>query len=193
MIFLSWVDASGESRFVMSVGMRRLCTRHLAEFERRFGVPCPFDRAELARRVSQWLGYPIMLVPIRMPSGAPSGITLFTDTGRVIAYTQDTSAVHQDHIVAHEIGHIILGHVGVELDDANDAARTIFPHLGPALVHEALTRVGSYDPPEENAAETMATLLLEAGNRPRPHADVPPDPRYTDVAIRLSDTLEGIQ
>ena len=176
---------------MMPAETRNLCARRLASFEEHFTVPRPFDRVELTRRVGQWLGQDITLVPIRMPSGAPSGITLFTDTGRVIAYAEDTSSVHQDHIIAHEIGHILLGHEGVELEDADEAARTVFAHLDPELVRQALTRVGSYDPPEESAAETMATLLLELGNRPLPETGTPPDPRYADVAARLSDTLEG--
>ncbi|MBN1173106.1 MAG: ImmA/IrrE family metallo-endopeptidase [Micromonosporaceae bacterium] len=169
--------------------IRHRCLRRLADLGDQVEIPRPFDATELSRQVSSLLGHDIALVALPMATGAPYGVTLFTDDAHVIAYERHTSRVHQDHIIAHELGHVLLGHLGVEID-TDQAASQLFPALKPALVRRILRRTGVYTKAEEFEAETMATLLLELGNQ---RSRVPGDqtaPQHAEAAARLRDALE---
>jgi hypothetical protein len=74
--------------------------------------------------------------------------------------------VHQDHIVLHEICHLLCGHAG---DDAlgTEHARLLFPNLDPAMVGRVLGRT-SYSTEEEQEAELLASMIQQAARRDRP-------------------------
>nr|MDT0660427.1 ImmA/IrrE family metallo-endopeptidase [Micromonospora sp. DSM 115978] len=145
--------------------LRQTCLARLNELRGRgLRVPAPFDAAALCRAVGASLGQPIRLVGVPMPAGAPFGLTLFTDNGHIVAYEQGTSRVHQDHIIAHELGHILLDHRSYAVSDET-ASQLLLPALRPAMVHRVLNRTGAYSRQEEQEAEMMATILLEEANR----------------------------
>ncbi|MDG4830873.1 ImmA/IrrE family metallo-endopeptidase [Solwaraspora sp. WMMD1047] len=145
--------------------LRQICLARLAELrDQGLRIPTPFDAAALCARVGDCLGQPIRLVGVPMPAGAPFGLTLFTDNGHIIAYEQGTSRVHQDHIIAHELGHVLLDHRSYAVDDET-AAQLLMPTLRPAMVHQVLNRTGAYSRQEEQEAEMMATILLEEASR----------------------------
>jgi hypothetical protein len=170
--------------------VRRTCLRRLDQLRLRgLRIPRPFDAESLCRRVGECLGRQITLVAVPMPGGAPSGLTFFTDTGHVIAYEQRTSQVHRDHIVAHELGHVLLGHRSFALDDVG-ATRLLLPTLRPALVHRVLRRAGSYGPQAEQEAEMMATVLLEEAGRPAPAEAAEPPAVDPALHARLRHGLE---
>ena len=188
MIFLSWIDPDAVEGGMKPAQVRHTCTRRLAELTEDLRIPCPFDADELAHRVARWSGTTIHLVPLAMPSGAPSGITMFTDDAQIVAYEGRTGQVHRDQIIAHELAHLILGHTGEEVS-ATTAIQQLFPALDPDAVGRVLTRT-SYSQHEEYEAETMATILLELGAHPvSDTAD--PEPQYAGVAQRLVRTFEG--
>lgn len=154
-------------------------------------IPDPYDAVELAARTERCLGRSIQMVAIEMPAGAPYGITLFTaDGGHIIAYEQRTSRVHRDHIISHELAHVVLGHQPMTIDTP-DASRLIFPTLPSTLVDRVLNRTGVYTRLEEQEAETLATLLLERASQA---SDDPGlghlDSDQAAIAARLSDTFE---
>ncbi len=169
--------------------VRHSCLRRLAELGSQLEIPCPFDAAELAHRVGTLLGHRIDLIALPMTNGAPYGVTLFTDDAHVIAYEDRTSQIHQDHIIAHELGHVLLGHLGVEID-TDTAASQLFPALKPTLVRRILNRTGVYTQAEEFEAETMATVLLEIGHQRPPVAVDQPAPQHAEITARLRDALE---
>ncbi|ROO60185.1 hypothetical protein EDC02_2043 [Micromonospora sp. Llam0] len=145
--------------------LRRTCRDRLRQLEEQgLRMPRPFDAPQLCQRVGTVLGQRITLVGVPMPAGAPFGLTFFTDAGHVVAYEERTSRVHRDHIIAHEIGHILLGHRALALDD-QQASQLLMPALRPSLVHRVLARNGVYSRGEEQEAEMMATILLEAAAR----------------------------
>ncbi|WP_314173995.1 ImmA/IrrE family metallo-endopeptidase [Streptomyces winkii] len=83
-----------------------------------------------------------------------------------IVYEADTSKPHQDHIIAHELAHMVCGHrSGAGADVDNETARLLFPDLDPGLLRKILGRT-SYSTVQEREAEVTASLILERINRP---------------------------
>jgi hypothetical protein len=71
-----------------------------------------------------------------------------------IVYEQNTPQFHRDHIVLHEIGHLVLGHpvltVTEDLKPGTDLRQ---------LLLSAAMRVSRFELPEEQEAEAFATLV----------------------------------
>ncbi|GAA1025624.1 hypothetical protein GCM10009557_00240 [Virgisporangium ochraceum] len=175
-----------------SAEVLRRCHERLAELEAAgLRIPDPFDAVELADRAGGCLGHRIRLCGIAMPAGAPFGLTLFTtDGGHIIAYEQSTNRLHRDHIISHELGHILLGHEPMPIDEP-DAARLVFPRLSPELVNRVLNRNGTYGGREEQEAETMATILMERVSQVPDVSEVPGQSiEDAAIAARLSNLFE---
>jgi hypothetical protein len=164
--------------------LRRRCQAVVDGLE----LPEPFDIVELTRRLGERRGRPIHLLPMRVGSTPVCGLWLSTRDFDAIVYEADTSPVHQEHIIAHELGHLLSRHpAGAALSD--DVARVLLPDLDPALIRRALNR-GHYSTAEEREAEMIASLISRAASRlPRTAAWVAP-PQVADVFARLEDTLE---
>ncbi len=149
--------------------VRRRCRGQLDQLRAKgFEIPRPFDVDEVCGRVGACLGRPIVPVAIDMPAGAPYGLTFFTDERLIVAYERSTTPVHRDHIVAHEIAHIVFEHETTVVPD-QDAIGRLLPSLRPGLIRRVLGRTGAYDEVAEQEAETLATMLLEEASRPAPH------------------------
>ncbi|RJQ67600.1 hypothetical protein D5S17_33455 [Pseudonocardiaceae bacterium YIM PH 21723] len=133
--------------------LRRRCRRLLRELD----VRPPLDVELLCRQLGERRGRPIQLVPHPIPVPGPFGAWIATDSTDYIFFQQETSKSHQDHIVLHELGHILAGHGSDEQDDALTGE---FPDLAPDAVRRALRRT-SYDTAQEREAETVASIILE--------------------------------
>ncbi|HEY2698550.1 MAG TPA: hypothetical protein VGJ45_24030 [Pseudonocardiaceae bacterium] len=133
--------------------LRRHCERTL----RALDIQPPLRVPELCARLGARRGRPIRLVPYPLPVPGPSGLLLASPTADYVLYQQHTSTAHQDHIVLHEIGHLIAGHAGVELDDATLAL--LDPDTLRAAIGTALGRT-CYDTQREREAELVATIIL---------------------------------
>ncbi|MQA10402.1 MAG: hypothetical protein GEU98_17970 [Pseudonocardiaceae bacterium] len=134
--------------------LRRRCRRLLKELD----IRPPLEVAELCRRVGQQRGKPIRLIPHPLPVPGPFGAWITTKNADYILYQRETSKAHQDHIILHELGHILAGHRGDEHDDA--LLTELSPAEEPDAVRKALRRT-SYDTDQEREAETVATIILE--------------------------------
>ncbi|MFF4013135.1 hypothetical protein [Streptomyces sp. NPDC001717] len=134
--------------------LRRRCKREL----RSLGVQPPLNVRVLCRLLGERRNRPIQLVPYRLPASGPYGLWIATDTTDYIFHQQETSKAHQDHIILHEIGHILADHQSGGLDDALLCAIT--PNISPDMVKRLLGRT-SYDEEHEREAEMMATIILE--------------------------------
>ena len=100
-------------------------------------------------------------------------------------YEPDTSALHRDHIVLHELGHLLHEHEPSEsMDEA--VLRELFPGLAVDVVMRVLGRT-SYSAVEEQEAEMIASIVTEVVHR-RGRFEVAPvaDGGLTD---RLQSTL----
>jgi hypothetical protein len=91
---------------------------------------------------------------------APSGAWLRTAGGDVILIDREASPLHRDHILAHELAHVLLGHDQPD----GDATSLILPDLDPAIVHGVLAR-HCYRDAEEREAELLASLIMVRGSR----------------------------
>jgi len=154
--------------------IRRRCEARLRELS----LPTPFDLdtfiAEIAARRSR----PIARYALPLMGGLP-GLWLETDTADLVYYEERTSPLHQQHIVLHELGHILWGHRGVRPAEIGDLTLAEWRELR----QEHYTRV------EEHEAETLATLIHCHAHRVRAD-DARADPHTTRI-LHLLDSLEG--
>jgi Zn-dependent peptidase ImmA (M78 family) len=77
-----------------------------------------------------------------------------------VLYDDATSAYHSEHIVLHELGHVLLGH-GRRGPGAKDIEhlRSFFPRIDPGTVCHVLNR-GGFDDRQEQEAELFASLVM---------------------------------
>jgi hypothetical protein len=118
----------------------------------------PFDVSAFCRRLAEQRGRPIRLQAHPIPAPGPFGVWVHTSAEDVIVYQEQTSRLHQVHIVLHEVGHIIAGHGSDEDDD--EVLRMLHPSISPDVVRRWLRR-SDYSSPAEIEAEKIATIILE--------------------------------
>nr|WP_246025500.1 ImmA/IrrE family metallo-endopeptidase [Saccharopolyspora antimicrobica] len=124
----------------------------------QLGIVGPADMAEVCRRFGARRGKPLKLVAYPLEVPGPFGLWIATPAADFIIYQKETTNAHQQHIIAHELGHIISGHTADDADE--DGLGGSFPDIPPDHVRRALRRT-HYDTVQEREAETAATLLLE--------------------------------
>ncbi|MFB6806204.1 toxin [Streptomyces sp. NPDC056387] len=145
--------------------LRKDGARRLAALD----LPEGADVAELCRYLGEVRDRPITLVPMPMPASQPCGMWVAARDEDLIFYDANTTSAHQEHIILHELGHIICCHRGAGLLD-EASSRILFPNLDPDLVRDMLLRA-TYDDVQEQEAEVIAYLLaqrLRGGGAERP-------------------------
>jgi hypothetical protein len=152
----------------------------------------PFDVRDFAAGLASRRGRPIVLVPlIRCPW--PSGVWVAAPTTDYIFYEQATSPLHQQHIVLHELSHLLCEHTPV-IAAETEVPRLLFPGVRPDAVERLLRRTG-YSATNEQEAELLASLIWERAAS-QTHAGAPPAaPAMSEAAGVLSGLevcLEGI-
>jgi len=160
---------------------RRKVRRRCAEVLRDLGLPDHFDVPTLCAELSARRGRPIRRLPVPNLFDV-CGLWIATDTADLIAYEQHTTAPHQNHIVLHEIGHMLCDHYPATLSPA-EQARLLLPKLDPDMIRRVLGRTG-YSSVEEQEAEFLASLLAQRV-RPARHDD------DDSAAGRLRSALEN--
>ena len=126
---------------------------------RELTIPVPFDLTAFIAALAERRGKRIELVPVRLGSGVPCGALVSTDEAEYLCYAADTTPLHAEHIVLHELAHILSGHSG-----GDGALARLFPDLDPATVSRVLGRV-SYTTEQEREAEMMASLIRGRSSR----------------------------
>ncbi|QEU89961.1 ImmA/IrrE family metallo-endopeptidase [Streptomyces kanamyceticus] len=145
--------------------------------------------AQLCAHVSAERGRPVVTAPMDLEAPSPCGMWIAWQDIDVIVYASDTSPAHQDHIIVHELAHILCGHRAVDEPPDQGAVGTLFPDLDPALVRDALYRT-AYTDPQEREAEMFASLFLK-----RAAASAPPEPvrevpcADAEIIARIEATL----
>ncbi|MCD9194700.1 hypothetical protein [Streptomyces albireticuli] len=78
-------------------------------------LPRPFSIDALCRELSRTRDRPLHLhaLPDQAADGNICGLWLATPTDDHIFYEQRTTQVHQEHIILHEIGHMLFDHHGI--------------------------------------------------------------------------------
>ncbi|MFF8989614.1 hypothetical protein ACF09H_06580 [Streptomyces sp. NPDC014983] len=128
-------------------------------------------------------------MPYPLPVPGPYGAWVATLSADYILYQQETSKAHQDHIILHEIGHILAGHRGESANDGceNDCERDDLGEPEPDTIQHVLRRT-SYDESREHEAELIATIILEWASM-LDHVALPPasQPDLRRVQTALGD------
>jgi hypothetical protein len=168
--------------------------RRLTRLIRDVTIPATGDSEALCLAVAERLDRPVQLLPMPLPDDAPCGIVISTPQRHYVAYDNRTSPLHQRHIVAHELGHLLAGHAAGPVD-GGDLARLLMPTLDPALVTSVLGRLPGYDERVEWEAEFIADLLHRRSARARDAAarqGAPAaDPSTAAVVDRIRQSLGG--
>ncbi|MFF3851452.1 hypothetical protein [Streptomyces sp. NPDC002328] len=110
---------------------------------------------DLSDEVSRRTGRTVVLVP-REQAPSVCGACAVTESAVHVFYDPRTSVLHQDHIIAHEFSHLLLGHH--ETRPASALSSTVFTSVGSATVQMMLGRT-KYDEDEERDTEQLASLL----------------------------------
>jgi hypothetical protein len=138
--------------------LRRRCERRL----RGLHIPEPFDLDAFCREVAARRGRRLLRRPVPgLSSGAPCGLWVGTAEADHVFYDPGTSPLHAEHIVLHELAHILSGHALAGSGSLVD----LFPDLDPATVRQVLGRV-AYSTAQEREAEMMASLIRGRSARP---------------------------
>ncbi|WP_031465106.1 ImmA/IrrE family metallo-endopeptidase [Sciscionella sediminilitoris] len=141
------------------------------------------DVRALCDHLVELRGRPIRLVPLPLPASHPCGMWVAASDEDVIFYDANTTSAHQEHIILHELGHVICCHRGSGILD-DESARALFPNIDPQIVRDMLGRA-TYDDVQEQEAEITAYLLAELiKGRPRANPSSPERERAIDRVER---------
>ena len=149
-------------------------------------LPCPFDVRTLCADLGRRRGRPVELVEMALPADAPGGLWVSTAHTDYIVYEHATSPLHQEHIIVHELSHILCGHTGGPTLSEEHATR-LFPQLDTGMIRRVLGRAG-YPSEEEQEAEMLASMILHRAERHR-RAPRVTDPAAADNLRRLETGL----
>ena len=155
---------------------------------RDIAIPQPFDIADFCGAVAKRRGRPIRLCPAIM-HGRPFGLWIPLQSEDQIWYEQETSAWHQQHIILHEIGHILCNHAVENPRLRADYPYELVPSLQPGIF--AGMRRDGYSGREEQEAEAFAKEVhRRIGVR---GVDLPQsnNPRTAGFLARLSTLYDG--
>lgn len=134
-------------------------------------LPSPFSADALCALVSKRRGRPIVIhesSALTLDVNVPCGLWIELDDVDNILVAKGATPSHRDHIVVHELAHVLYNHQGVT--GKNYLSLTV-PNLSPALIRRVLGR-GSYGPHEEQQAEVLASVIMEqVGREQESHAD----------------------
>ncbi|MFJ9865359.1 hypothetical protein [Streptomyces sp. NPDC101165] len=125
----------------------------------RLGLPRPFSVEALCHQLAEQRRRPLRLMPLPPEAGAigACGLWLSTSTSDFIFVERNTSQPHQEHIILHEIGHMLFEHR--TLSPADPASMSeIFSDLGPDVLRRFLART-NYSTRHEREAEMLASLI----------------------------------
>jgi hypothetical protein len=142
--------------------VRARCREVLAQLDIVDRPSRPLTQADVRDRVQRRRGRPLLLTPMVSGAGWPSGMWVETEDTDLVLFDAATSALHTVDIIAHEIGHMVLGHEGT----------VTRPAPGPAV----MLRTGFADR-DEHEAEVFATLVCA---------------RIADYRIPVPDEPEGL-
>jgi hypothetical protein len=146
---------------VINVSFRRL-RRRCEAIASTLPLPVPFDVKELCRLLADDRGKPILLVPTA-GSAKVMGLWVATAAADLILYEESTTPPHQEHIILHELSHLLCGHYRGTLPYA-EHMRTLLPNLDPAMIQRVLGRT-EYSAAEEQEAELLACLIKQRAER----------------------------
>ncbi|WP_157751925.1 hypothetical protein [Actinoplanes derwentensis] len=153
-------------------------------------IPAPYDARRFAENIAERRGRRIQVIELDTSlAAAPCGLWLATANRDLVVVDSNAPGYVQDHILTHELSHILCNHRGnLEID----ADTLPLLSLDPAMVQRVLGRTRRYPTPAEHEAEVLASVIVDTArsryNVPRPlgRADAP-----DAVLDRCSATFGG--
>lgn len=135
-------------------GLLRRCEQRMREFP----LPTPFDIMAFAHTLGARRGRPITF--LALPHLQPvMGFWIPGPTEDIVVYAHDTTKLHQEHVILHELCHIWCGHAPITLTSETLAA-LMKGDVTEVVVHH-LWRRASYSSAEDREAEVMASLIVQ--------------------------------
>ncbi len=138
--------------------MHRQCLNRLDSIP----IPTPFDLEVFCDALSLRRRRPIVLHAMASTPYA-CGMWIATDRADHVFHEEATSLVHQEHIVLHELSHMVCDHDSGRLHGR--WAVELLPDLDPETVCRVLRRY-DYSLEQEREAEVLATLIADRAPRP---------------------------
>ncbi|MEV4179709.1 hypothetical protein [Nonomuraea sp. NPDC049709] len=128
-------------------------------------LPRPFSTQALCELVAAERRRPIRLMP--MARGVEvCGMWVALDETDLIFYEQTTTSHHQQHIILHELSHLLCNHYHSGAPEP-DQWRYLLPDLDQGMVRRVLGRT-AYTEIEEQEAELLASLIQQRARRLAP-------------------------
>jgi len=118
----------------------------------------------------------------------PCGVWVAGPAADYIFYEEGTSPLHREHIILHELSHLLCGHDAAPVLEV-EFTQVLFPHLRPDLVQTVLRRA-AYSSEQEQEAELLASLILERVASSPPAGASGLDPEAARFLSRLEAYLE---
>jgi hypothetical protein len=147
--------------------------RDSRRFVRELGLPAARNIRELLPAVQERTGHAIHIAPAPVLGGKLGlcGMWIRTTDGVDYIFVHEkTSRAHQDHIVAHELAHILRNHQGSSaFSAAKPVGSRLISTLEPAAIRMMLGR-SDYEYQDEREAELIGSYLQRHVHRPHPHA-----------------------
>ncbi|WP_181797387.1 regulator component [Streptomyces sp. WELS2] len=142
--------------------------RRCAAILRDLGVDRSLTLEELRARVEELRGRPLVLreLPEQAAATGACGLWLGTKDADYVFYETRTAPLHQEHIILHEIGHVLCDHHRTFTDDGELPAGRLPGAPTSHLVRRLMART-SYTTTEEQEAEMIASLIQSAGKTGR--------------------------
>ncbi|WP_307845905.1 hypothetical protein [Saccharomonospora sp. NB11] len=173
---------------------RRRCEELVETVLSRTGIPQPWNLNDWLDRLERVRGRDIDLCAVPWSPGEPTGAWQRHADYDLIAYPDNTAGFHQDHIILHEVGHMLFEHSGrCVLSD--EEARRIAPDLRPDAFTHLFGRTSTAV--EEDEAEGFAHLVharvaaARAVPPPRRHR-TPPNRSSQTMVARLTTTFDRL-
>jgi hypothetical protein len=163
--------------------LRRICAARVEALE----LPFPFDVHKLCKSMERARGRMIHLIPRALPAGSPTGLCVSTNTGDYIFYESRTSALHQEHIILHEVGHLLCEHRAASVS-REEISGLLLPDLDPGMVQRVLGRT-CYPMWAEQEAEIIASLILAKVEKQRRDTVSPVSSDVAPVVARVERSL----
>lgn len=121
-------------------------------------IPDPFDIEQFADIVGQHRGRPVQLRPIL--NAEPPAYCVPKAEADVVCYDAGTGNFHRDHLVLHELGHLLFEHDPLAFWDGE--APELLPDLDIDVIRSRMFARATFDCPSEQEAELFATLVQES-------------------------------
>lgn len=145
------------------LGLRKRCEKILGHLD----LTHPFSLDALCARIAEQRGRPIRLHPLPKEAAESGVCGLWVGTAGVdyVFYEAQTTPLHREHIVLHELGHILFGHHSLEGEENDGRAPVVLGRTNYTTRQEqeaemlaSMIRIRTATPCPQAAAEARSTL-----------------------------------